>query len=155
LGNYMLGGGFLNSRLAVRIRQKEGLSYGVGSQFSAGTLDAIGSFLAFAIYAPENLEKLEKAFKEEILKVATDGFTDEEIAAAKTGWTQSRSVTRSQDASLAGTLNTYLFNGRTYKWDEEYEKKVNALTREQVNAAMKKYIKSESMSIVKAGDFAK
>jgi zinc protease len=155
LGNYMLGGGFLNSRLAVRIRQKEGLSYGVGSQFSAGTLDPIGSFMAFAIYAPENLEKLEKAFKEEILKVATEGFTDEEIAEAKKGWTQSRSVTRSQDASLAGTLNTYLFNGRTYKWDEEYEKKVNALTREQVNAAMKKYIKSESMSIVKAGDFAK
>ncbi len=35
LANYMLGGGFLNSRLAVRIRQKEGLSYGVGSQFNA------------------------------------------------------------------------------------------------------------------------
>lgn len=33
LGNYMLGGGFLNSRLAVRIRQKEGISYGVGSSF--------------------------------------------------------------------------------------------------------------------------
>ena len=30
LGNYMLGGGFLNSRLATRVRQKEGLSYGVG-----------------------------------------------------------------------------------------------------------------------------
>src|SRR5690606_24939564 len=30
IGNYMLGGGFLNSRLATRIRQKEGISYGVG-----------------------------------------------------------------------------------------------------------------------------
>ena len=37
LGNYMLGGGFLNSRLATRIRQKEGLSYGVGSVFNAGS----------------------------------------------------------------------------------------------------------------------
>src|SRR5262249_34133938 len=39
LGNYMLGGGFLNSRLATRIRQKEGLSYGVGSSLNAGSLD--------------------------------------------------------------------------------------------------------------------
>src|SRR6185436_2548223 len=52
LGNYMLGGGFLNSRLAVRVRQKEGLSYGVGSNFSAGALDPVGTFNAFAIYAP-------------------------------------------------------------------------------------------------------
>ena len=42
LGNYMLGGGFLNSRLAVRIRQKEGLWYGVGSQFQASALDQSG-----------------------------------------------------------------------------------------------------------------
>ncbi|MFY8037245.1 MAG: insulinase family protein, partial [Cyclobacteriaceae bacterium] len=39
MANFMLGGGFLNSRLATRIRQKEGLSYGVGSQFSTGSLD--------------------------------------------------------------------------------------------------------------------
>ena len=155
LGNYMLGGGFLNSRLAVRIRQKEGLSYGVGSQFNAGALDAVGSFFAFAIYAPENAEKLEKAFKEEILKVVTDGFTAEEIAAAKSGWTQSRQVTRSQDGQLAGTLNNYLFINRTMKWDEDYEKVMNSLTPAQINAAIKKHLKLDMISIVKAGDFAK
>ena len=155
LGNYMLGGGFLNSRLAVRIRQKEGLSYGVGSQFNAGSLDPVGSFFAFAIYAPENVEKLEKAFKEEIQKVITAGFTAEEIAAAKSGWTQSRQVTRSQDAQLAGTLNNYLFINRTLKWDEDYEKVVNSLTVEQINGAMNKHLKSDMISIVKAGDFAK
>ena len=37
LANYMFGGGFLNSRLAVRIRQKEGLSYGVGSGLDGAT----------------------------------------------------------------------------------------------------------------------
>ncbi|MGH9820755.1 MAG: insulinase family protein, partial [Pyrinomonadaceae bacterium] len=49
LGNFMLGGGFLNSRLAVRIRQKDGLSYGVGSGFSASPLDESGAFFANAI----------------------------------------------------------------------------------------------------------
>ncbi|MGA0799997.1 MAG: M16 family metallopeptidase, partial [Steroidobacteraceae bacterium] len=39
IANYMLGGGFLNSRLAVRIRQQEGISYGVGSFLNASPLD--------------------------------------------------------------------------------------------------------------------
>jgi zinc protease len=155
LGNFMLGGGFLNSRLATRIRQKEGLSYGVGSQFNAGTLDPIGTFTAFAIYAPQNAEKLEKAFNEEIVKVITEGFTPEEIAAAKSGWSQSRTVTRAQDGSLAGTLNNYLFTKRNLSWDESFEKTVMALTPEQINAAMKKHIQPDRINIVKAGDFAK
>jgi zinc protease len=155
LGNFMLGGGFLNSRLATRIRQKEGLSYGVGSQFSAGALDPVGSFFSFAIYAPENVEKLEKAFKEEIEKVVTTGFTAEEIAAAKSGWSQGRTVSRAQDAGLASTLNNYLFIKRDLKWDEAFEKKVMDLTPEQINAAMKRHLKLESMNIIKAGDFAK
>jgi len=155
LGNFMLGGGFLNSRLATRIRQKEGLSYGVGSQFSAGTLDPVGSFFAYAIYAPENVDKLEKAFKEEIEKVTATGFTAEEIKEAKSGWSQSRTVNRAQDGGLAGTLNNYLFSKRDLKWDEAYEKKVMDLTPEQINTAMKKHLKFESMNIIKAGDFAK
>ncbi len=155
LGNFMLGGGFLNSRLATRIRQKEGLSYGVGSQISAGSLDNVGTFFAYAIYAPQNVEKLEKAFREEIEKVITEGFTAEEVKAAQSGWSQQRVVGRAQDGQVANTLNNYLFTGRDYKWDEAFEKKVMELTAEQVNAAMKKYLSLEKMNIIKAGDFAK
>ncbi|GAB4185081.1 MAG: pitrilysin family protein [Thermoflexibacter sp.] len=153
LGNFMLGGGFLNSRLAVRIRQKEGISYGVGSSFSANPLDKTGSFVTYAIYAPENVERLEKAFKEEIDKAIKEGFTAEEVAAAKSGWLQSRQVGRSQDASLANTLNNNLYLNREITWDEELEKKVQALTPEQIKAAMQRFIKPEKISIIKAGDF--
>ena len=76
LGNYMLGGGFLNSRLAVRVRQKEGLSYGVGSQFNASSLDKVGNFMVYAIYAPQNLGKLEAAIDEEVRRAISTGFTD-------------------------------------------------------------------------------
>jgi zinc protease len=155
LGNYMLGGGFLNSRLAVRIRQKDGLSYGVGSQFNAGSLDKIGSFIAFAIYNPQNVEKLEKAFKEEIDRAWKEGFTAEEIAAAKSGYLQSQTVSRAQDAALAGKLNDYLFVKRTLLWDEDFEKKIAALTPEQITQALRKHIDPAKISIVKAGDFAK
>ncbi len=155
LGNYMLGGGFLNSRLAVRIRQKDGLSYGVGSQFNAGSLDSVASFNGFAIYAPQNVEKLEKAFKEEIDRALKEGFTEEEVKSAKSGYLQSQTVNRSQDGGLATRLNDYLFIKRTLLWDEDLEKKIAALTPEQIVQAMRKHIDPAKISIVKAGDFAK
>ncbi|WP_046574335.1 M16 family metallopeptidase [Spirosoma radiotolerans] len=155
LGNYMLGGGFLNSRLAVRIRQKEGISYGVGSQLSANPLDKTGMFMTYAIYNPENAERLEKAFREEMDKVVKEGFTADEIKAARSGLLQSRMVSRAQDPSLAGTLNNYLYLNRTMNWDADFEKKMESLTPEQVNAAMKKHIDPSKISIIKAGDFAK
>jgi zinc protease len=154
LGNYMLGGGFLNSRLAVRIRQKEGLSYGVGSQLAASPLDKSGAFTTFAIYAPQNEAKLEAAFLEEVGRVLKDGYEAKEIAEAKSGWLQSRQVTRAQDPALARTLATDLYLKRTLAWDADFEKKVAGLTNEQITAAMRKYLDPSKMTIVKAGDFA-
>jgi zinc protease len=155
LGNYMLGGGFLSSRLAVRIRQKEGISYGVGSSVAGSPFDKSGNFMTYAIYAPENAQKLEKAFYEEIEKVVNEGFTADELKAAKSGWLQSRSVSRSQDNELSSKLNNYLYYDRTLAFDAEFDKKVEALTAEQVNATMKKFIDPKKISIVKAGDFDK
>jgi zinc protease len=155
LGNYMLGGGVLNSRLATRIRQKDGLSYGVGSSLSAGALDKRGSFMANAIYAPQNGAKLEAAFKEEIARALKDGFTADEVKTAKSGWLKSRQVSRAQDNELVSALTNELFLDRALAWDAEMEKKVDALTPEQILAAMRKYIDPGKITIVKAGDFAK
>jgi zinc protease len=154
LGNFMTGGGFLNSRLAARIRQKDGLSYDVGSQLGADPLDKDGSFTGFAIYAPENADKLEAAFKEEIAKILDSGFTAEEIAQAKTGWIQGRQVGRTQDRNLASALSNYLYLGRTFKWDADLEAKVQALTPEQIKLAMKKWIDPSKFTYVRAGDFS-
>jgi len=153
LGNYMLGGGFLSSRLATRIRQKDGLSYGVGSWFNADSEDERGSFGGYAIYAPENRDAVEAAFKEELKKVRTEGFTAEELEAAKSGWLQSRTVSRAQDSSLSGKLNRYLNIDRDMIWDETLESKIENLTVEQINKAIAKYIDENKMVYVKAGDF--
>jgi len=155
MGNFILGGGFLNSRLAVRIRQKEGLSYGVGSQFNASSEDKLGNFTAYAIYAPENVAKLEAAFKEEIQKMLDEGFTGEELEAAKSGYLQNRGMSRSDDRSLSGTLNNYLQLDRNLMWDAKLEKQIMSLTTSQINAAVKKYIDPAKLVIVKAGDYSK
>lgn len=112
-------------------------------------------FTANAIYAPQNVTKLEAAFKEEIARVLKDGFTDDEVAAAKSGYLQSRQVSRSQDAELAGKLASYRFLGRTLAWDADFEKKIAALTREQIVQALRRFIDPAKLTIVKAGDFAK
>ncbi len=155
LGHYMLGGGFLSSRLAARIRQKEGLSYGVGSGVFVSAVDHYGRFMATAIYAPQNVDKLEAAFKEEIARMLKDGFTAEEVEAAKSGYLQSRQVSRAQDNELLNRSNTYLFIGRTWQWDADFEAKIRTLTPEQINAAMRKYVDPSKLVIYKAGDFAK
>jgi zinc protease len=155
LGNYMLGGGFLNSRLATRIRQKEGLSYGVGSQFQSSALDKVSSFNAYAICAPQNEAKVAKAFQEELARALGEGFTAEELAAAKSGYLQSRQVSRSDDGALAGGLAQRMFDGRDFHWDEQYEKTIGALTPEQITDAMKTFINPSKLVIMSAGDFGK
>ena len=153
MGDYMLGGGFLNSRLAVRIRREEGLSYGVGSIFSAHPVDGNGSLVAYAIYAPENAERLEAAFREEIDKVLESGFTPEEVEAAIAGYLQAQNVRRSNDGPLASTLSQHLYFGRTMEWDKELEAKIAALTPQQILEAMRRHIDPDKISIVMAGDF--
>ena len=155
IGNYVLGGGALSNRLATRIRQKEGLSYGVGSNLSAESQDKSGNFMTYAIYAPENVDKLEKAFKEEIEKILKDGITAEELDVAKKGIVQSRMVNRATDRSLVGKLNSYQGINRTMKWDTEFEASIMKLSVEDVNKSLKKYINLSKMSMFKAGDFDK
>ncbi|MGC9945837.1 MAG: pitrilysin family protein [Bryobacteraceae bacterium] len=155
MGNYMLGGGFLNSRLATRIRVKDGLSYGVSSSLSAKSNEEDGRFQAFAIAAPQNVSKVEAAFKEEMQKALADGFTQKELDDDRTGWLQGQQVNRSEDNSLVRMLTSRDYDGRTMAWDEELEKKVAALTADEIGKAVRRTIDLGQVSIVKAGDFKK
>ena len=155
LGNEVLGGGFLNSRLATRIRQKEGISYGVGSFMSVSSEDKASRFMGYAIYAPENAAKVESAFREEVERVVREGITQEELDKARQGWLQNQQVGRSNDGGLAGDLQGKVYLGRTMAFDAELERRVAALTLDQVNGALRRYIDPARMTVVKAGDFAK
>ena len=154
LGNFMLGGGFLNSRLAVRVRQQEGLSYTVSSSLNAGALDAVGTFSTFAIYAPQNADKLQKAVREEVARVLEKGPAAEELEKARAGLLEYRRTARADDGSLARTLASYLFLGRTLAFDAAFEKRMGELTAEEVRAALVRHVDWSKMTVVKAGDFA-
>jgi zinc protease len=155
VGNEILGGGFLSSRLATRIRQKDGLSYTVASQLSADSLDPVGSFSIYAICAPQNAAKVESDVQEEITRAIADGFTASEIAGAKSGILQSLSVARSNDAALARDLVNHLFWARDFNWDVRLEKSIESASPESVRKAVQRFIVPAQWVTVKAGDFSK
>jgi zinc protease len=155
IGNYMLGGGGLNSRLAARIRVKDGLSYGVGSSLSAKPNEQDGQFQAYAIAAPQSVSKVEAAFKEEMQRALEGGFQQKELDDDRTGWLQEQHVDRSDDDSLVRMLTSRDYDGRTMAWDEELENKISALTADDVGKAVRRNIDLAQISIVKAGDFKK
>lgn len=154
LANYILGGGFLSSRLATRIRQQEGLSYGVGSQFRAHPIDEKAQFTAFAIFAPENGDKVVSAFREELEKVIADGFTDEEVEAAKNGFLDGAQNSRANDATVASQLDSGLFFDRTMEFTQEQEAAIRVLTPQELQDAFRRYIDPSRISIFRGGDFA-
>lgn len=152
VGGYILGGG-RNSRLYSRIRRQEGISYGVRGSFQVSPLDSNADFTAWMIYNPQNLSRLETAFREEIQRAAKDGFTAEELEVAKSGLLNARKVDRSSDAQIASSLSNYLHLGRDLNWDARLEEVLEKLTIDQVNTLMKKHLDDSRMISVKAGDF--
>jgi zinc protease len=148
-------GGDEKSRLWVRIREKDGLSYGVNSNFRAGQQEKYGVFAAVASAKNENTAKVEDAFKDEITKAATTGFTAEEVATAKNALMQERQLSRSQDNQLVGLFVSQAELGRTMQRESNLEKSINDTTPEQLSAIFKKWIDPSSIAYFKAGDFKK
>ncbi|HET9293960.1 MAG TPA: pitrilysin family protein [Gemmatimonadales bacterium] len=155
IADYIFGGSAFDSRLMLRIRQKEGLSYGVGSSLDISSQEPASQLMVYAISAPENTEKVEAAVREELDRAVRDGFTPEEISKAKSGYLQQRQLGRADDGSLAGQLADGLFLGRAMAWDGQLEQELGAVTKAQVDAAFRKYVLPSKLTVVKAGDFAK
>jgi zinc protease len=155
MANYMFGSGGLGTRLSRRIRDKEGLSYGVFSQLDVPTKDDGATFLVAAISAPQNTPKVEAAFRDELTKTLKEGFAADEVAAAKKAWLQERLVNRAPDGALVGLLSSRQRFDRTLRFDESLEAKVNALTPDQISEAFRKHIDPAGLVYVKAGDFKK
>ncbi|HQY48404.1 MAG TPA: pitrilysin family protein, partial [Usitatibacteraceae bacterium] len=154
VADYILGGGAgLDSRLAMRLRQKDGLSYAAGSGLNVPAVDRSASWSVYAIAAPANIAKAEAAMKEELARALAEGFTEAELAAAKSGTLQTRLQTRAQDGALAGGWAFYLHHGRTFAFSKAFEDRLQALTLADVNAAVRKHLDPARLTIVKAGDF--
>ena len=153
LANYMFGGGGLTARLPDRVRNREGLSYSVFSRFSAPVEGDAATFSASAIANPANVPRVEASFIEELTRTLAEGFTAEELVSAKRALLDQRIGGRSSDGGLLNLIAVRERWGRTLQWDAELDATLEALTLEQVNAAFRRHIDPDALSIVKGGDF--
>jgi zinc protease len=154
LANYMFGGS-ITGRVPDRIRNREGLSYSVNSNFGAPA-PADGNAARFggmAISNPKNSPKVEASFRDELAKTLAGGFTADEVAAAKKAIRDQRTMGRTQDQSLLRLIAVREDAERTLAWDEQMDAKLDALSVDQVNAAFRRHVEPSTLTIVKAGDF--
>ncbi len=153
LADYMLGGGFLNGRVPQRLREKEGLSYGAGTFMNPGTHDDFAALMGYAIYNPQNVERVTKGFAEEIAKAVEKGFTKDELELAREGLLRQIEQGRSEDDSLMQSLVGQLELNRTQAFDQQVEDKLKSLELAEINATLKKYVDPKKFSVVTVGDF--
>ena len=154
LFNYMLGGS-PTSRLFLRLRQKEGISYGAFSQLLAHPIDKSAFFFAGAIAAPANMDKAMTGLLAEIEAMVRGGVSDKELADAKKSYAKVWEGRIAEDDFVLGELNQGLFLGRTLTYWQDLNSKIEKLTAADVNVAVRKFIDPDRLAKVRAGDLAK
>lgn len=149
VGTAILGSGF-TGRLMTNVRDKQGLTYGIG----AGVQDDAyvdGAWLVYAAFAPTLLDKGVAATREEVEKWWQNGITDAELAARKTSLIGSYQVGLATTGGVARTVRETLERGKPLSWLDAYPKAIEALTVDQVNAAIRKYLDPRKMVLVEVG----
>lgn len=154
VANYLLGGSS-RSRLWERIRVTEGISYSVGSGINASAYEPSGEWSMSAILAPENRDRFRAALSDELNKALKSGFSDEEVKEAIQALMNLRRLNRSNDEVLAAVWVNYMQEGRTFAWSAQVDDVLSKMTAEDVNAALRKYLKPDAFSTALAGDFDK
>jgi zinc protease len=152
IGNYMLGSS-ANSRLWMRIREQDGLSYDVRSQLSASAFEPTGRWSISGIFAPDSWVKFETALNEELQRAMTVGFSDEELAQATESLLNLRELFRAQDNALVSAWLDYLNQDRTFAWSAAFDEKLKALDATTVNATIRKHLDPKGLVRALAGDF--
>jgi zinc protease len=149
--DYVYGGG-AKSRAWERLREKDGLSYGVFSFFDADAFDKSGFVLSAAFCAPQNAKKALSALMEELNKLRDKGLDESELKEHKKSFQARFDNDLTNDEMVSMLLDESLFVGRTLAFNADINKKIQALTAPQVISALKKYVKPDALVKVNVGD---
>ncbi|WP_161882577.1 M16 family metallopeptidase [Deinococcus alpinitundrae] len=151
----ILGGDSLSSRLATRVRQKEGLSYSSGASVSASSEQALASFDVSATASPADIGKVQTALQEELTRALAGGFTADEVSRVQSAIKQATAANRSDDGTLLGTLLRQTYLEQTFANSAEQDARLQTVTPASALAALQKYVNPAKLVFVKAGSFGK
>jgi zinc protease len=145
----ILGSGF-TGRLMATVRDKEGLTYGIGSKLANDTFSD-GDWRIVANFAPSLLEQGLASTRRELKAWYEQGVTPAELARTKTNLTGSFKVSLATTDGLANAILATVHRGYDLAWLDEYPQKLDAVTLDQVNAVIKKHLNPDNMVLIKAG----
>jgi zinc protease len=149
LGTAILGSGF-TGRLMANVRDKEGLTYDIRSALANDSFNE-GDWKITAGFAPALLEKGLASTRRQLTAWFEQGVTPEEVEKRKSNLVGTFKVALATTGGLANQLLATIERGYDVNFMDDYPTKINALTPEQVNAAIKKHLKPDSMITIEAG----
>ena len=154
LATHTLGGNF-SARLMQTVRVKEGLTYGINSVLSGFGNSNDGYWMVGGTFSPKLLSKGESSTLREIKKWAKEGISQKELDVTKSTLIGGFQVGFDTTGGLAGgILNAaVIHNDLTYL--DNYPNMVKAVTLNQANSAIAKYISYEDLYQVAAGTIDK
>ena len=150
---HILGDGPLDSRLARRVRQQEGLSYGIGASLDVPFFGDAAEFTIGAGFAPGQRERIVAVVQEELKRFADDGITQAELDSARRQIIERRQQRLANDGALVGALLQQADQGETWATLEQRNEQLMALTTAQVQQAWRKYLGGAGFVVSTAGDF--
>ncbi|HVE66496.1 MAG TPA: pitrilysin family protein [Thermoanaerobaculia bacterium] len=151
LANSALGQSSLTSRLGVRVRDTEGLTYGIHSGFAATHL--AGPFAVSLTVKPESRDAAVAATLEEIRRFRRDGMTPKELTDEQTSHVGRFKVDLASNGGIAHALDAAVYYGLGISYLDRYPSLVEAVTKEQADAAFAKRVNPDLFTIVSAGSF--
>jgi zinc protease len=145
----ILGSGF-TGRLMANVRDKEGLTYGIGAAVGNDTY-VDGDWRIEGNFAPALLDKGIASTRRQLLEWHDKGVTAAELERAKSDVAGTYMVRLATTGGMAGTILSTLNAGKPLSFVDEYPRQVEALTLEKVNGAIKRHLDPSKMVLVEAG----
>ena len=151
VGNYTLGGGGFVSRLMKEVRDKRGYAYSVSSYFNP--LRQPGPF-QIGLQTKRSQAKDAIALSRDVLDgFLKDGPSAEELAAAKANLTGSFPLRLDSNKKILDNVAVIGFYGLPLDYLDNYQKKVQAVTVDEVKRAFSRYVRpADLMTVTVAAD---
>ncbi len=142
-----------DSRVSRRLREQESLTYGAYALLSSDREVSSGMVSIRAIHAPGNVGRVEQAIDEEIERALREGFTQDELDAARNAWVDRRLQVLADEGSVASILASNLYWDDTMQRWMDRDERIRTLTLDEVNAAFRKHVKPGEALVLGAGDY--
>jgi len=114
-----------------------------------------GTWGVYAFFNPIYKGRLDSAWRQEVDKAIKSGFTADELSKSKGSWIEQNKTTLGSNENLASIINFYIATERDLSEYTRFQDKINALTLEAVNGALRTHFNPAKLVTVYGGDFEK